>query len=101
MQLHTLQGRHRCESRWKQADRPPWGNRWIRVGRLLDRDRWYVEVTAEASHPARLYPDRQAAYSAVERIMAHYGGDWEQIPCYPMEAAVEEARRRARERQGP
>lgn len=99
MWLHTVE--YRCHARWQQVTGLSYSERkFVRVGQIVSTGRWFVELVGGAGGPARLYPDDTEAYAAARRVMDHYRGDWEQIPCYPTEAALPEARRRAREWQG-
>lgn len=99
VELHEVE--HRCHARWRNVGRMAYSERkYVRVGVLAASGRWYVELVGGADGPARLYGTDEEAYAAAQRVMGYYGGDWEQIPCDPMEEAVKEARRRAREAHG-
>lgn len=83
--------RYRCHHRWRQLGQKAWAQRWVSVGQIIG-GRWYVQVVSQVHTPARGYPDPVSAYAAAQRIKAEltrrHGGGWEEVPCYPTQAAL-------------
>lgn len=83
--LHEV--KHECRARWRRTTRPPKEsrNQYVKVGVLLDTDRWYVDVIKPDLDDCRPVADEQSAREVAQAWMRRLGGDWEQVPCYPTE----------------
>lgn len=82
-ELHQV--KHRCVARWRRTERLPYQSRgvWVQIGVLLADGRWYCDVIKPDVDECRPYPDEATARAVAHRWMAHFGGGWEQVQCYP------------------
>lgn len=55
----------------------------MKIGILLADGRWYLDVVKPDGDRCWPAPDEQTARDWAACWMDRYGGEWEQVPCYP------------------